>query len=162
MIDKLTDMLAEWRHKVVAFDAVAFGTLIGLVFGALTMTDSLDIVSTFTANLSAGESNAYLILLVLLGSVGYIHFSIRRFVAKRIIKKLEAEIDNDHDLLKQYTQAFNKSTAGHRPMLFKQPAGWNEVSQQTIDEIINEANDYIQELNDQFTNPSGNGKNTPV
>ena len=26
-----------------------------------------------------------------------------------------------------------------------------------LPEIINEANDYIQALNDQFTNPSGNG-----
>ena len=34
----------------------------------------------------------------------------------------------------------------------------NEVTEQTIDEIINEANDHIQALNDQFTNPSGNGR----
>ena len=48
-------------------------------------------------------------------------------------------------------------------MFLQGPAGWNEVTQQTIDEIINEANDYIQELNDQFTNPSGNAdENTQV
>ena len=70
---------------------------------------------------------------------------------------------NDHETYKQFMQAFNKSTVAYRPMFLKGPAGWNEVTQQTIDEIINEANDYIQALNDQFTNPSGNeGGNSQV
>ena len=75
-----------------------------------------------------------------------------------LLKKLANEIGNDHEVYRQYTQAFNKSTAAYRPMFLNGPAGWNEVTEQTIDEIINEANDYIQALNDQFTNPSGNGE----
>ena len=70
---------------------------------------------------------------------------------------------DNNDTYKQYAQAFNKSTAALRPLFLKNPAGWHEVSEQIIDEVIVEANDYIQALNDQFTNPSGlDEENTPV
>jgi hypothetical protein len=88
----------------------------------------------------------------------YTHFSIRRAVANRMLKKLATEFSKDPDIYKQYMQAFNKSTAAYRPMFLSGPAGWNDVAEDTIDEVINEANDYIQTLNDQFTNPSGNGQ----
>ncbi len=163
IIDKLSDMLKQWKRRVIMFDGLVFGTLAALVGGALAMTDSWDLISTFCAAVAEGETSALIGLVVLIGSVGYIHFSIRRFVADHLLMNLEKEMGNDHDSYKQHMQAFNKSTAGHRPMIMKNPAGWNEVTQQSIDEIIDEANDYIQELNDQFTNPSGNGeKNTPV
>jgi GTPase Era involved in 16S rRNA processing len=163
IVEKLSDMLKQWKRRVILFDTLIFGTLAALIGGTLTMTESWDLISTFCANVTAGETSALIGLFVLIGSVGYIHFSIRRFVADHLLKNLEKEMGNDHDSYKQHMQAFNKSTAGHRPMLMKGPAGWNEVTQQSIDEIIDEANDYIQELNDQFTNPSGNGeKNAQV
>ncbi len=163
IIDKLSNMLTQWKRKVIMFDVIAFGTLAALISTILTMTESWDLLSAFTAGLSEGDTTSLVTLLVLIGTVGYTHFSIRRLVADHILKKLEPELDGDHELYKQYTMAFRKSTAGHRPMLLSGPAGWNEVTQQSIDEIINEANDYIQELNDQFTNPSGNGgKNTQI
>ncbi len=163
IVEKLSDMLKQWKRRVIMFDALIFGTFAALVGGALTMTDSWDLISTFCASVTEGETSALIGLFVLIGSIGFIHFFIRRFVADRLLEKLEKEMGDDHDLYKQHMQAFNKSTAGHRPMLMKNPAGWNEVTQQSIDEIVEEANDYIQELNDQFTNPSGNGeKNAQV
>ncbi len=158
IIEKLSDMLTQWKRRVIMFDALIFGSLAALIGGTLAMTESWDLISTFCAGVTEGETSALIGLVVLVGSVGWTHFSIRRFVANHLLKKLELELGNDHDLYKQHMQAFNKSTAGHRPMLMKNPAGWNEVTQQSIDEIIDEANDYIQELNDQFTNPSGNGE----
>ena len=163
IVSKLSDMLKKWKRRVMMFDSLAFGTLAISAGIALTMSESWDILKTFPAELTQGETSALAIATFLVISVFYIHFSIRRFVANKLLQKLADEIGNDHEIYKQYMQAFNKSTAAHRPMFLKGPAGWNEVAQQTIDEIINEANDYIQELNDQFTNPSGNGgKNSQI
>ena len=120
------------------------------------MNESWGILTTFPDELMQGETTTVAIAVFLVISIIYIHFSIRRAVANNLLKKLANEMGNDHEIYKQYMQAFNKSTAPFRPMFLKGPAGWNEVAQQTIDEIINEANDYIQALNDQFTNPSGN------
>lgn len=163
IVNKLSEMHAQWKNKVIMFDAVVFGALAVLISVILSMTESWDAVSSFTAGLSDGSGTSMMILLVLVFAVGYIHFTIRQFVANNMLKKLESELEGDHDLFKQYTMAFKKSTAGYRPMFLNGPAGWNEVTQKSIDEVINEANDYIQELNDRFTNPSGNGaKNTQI
>lgn len=157
IVNKLSDMLKKWKSKVILCDGLVFGALTVLAGVALTMTESWGLLKAFPDELMQGETSAAAIAAFLVISIIYIHFSIRRAVANKILKNLAGELGNDQDIYKQYAQAFNKSTAAYRPMFLKGPAGWNEVTQQTIDEIINEANDYIQALNDQFTNPSGNG-----
>ncbi len=153
MVTKLTAMLQEWKGKVLLFDSIILTTLAVLAGAVLYYTESLGLLSAFVP----GESFSIEALLALILTIVIIHFTVRKKVANRIKKKLVQEMGNDHDACKQFTQAFSKSTAPYRSMLFKKPAGWNEVTEQTIDEIIDESNDYIQELNDQFTNPSGNG-----
>ena len=158
VVGKLTGMLKKWKSKVMLFDSVAFGTLAVLTGTALTMTESWDLLKTFPTEVMQGENHAVAIAAFLLMGIAYTHFTIRRSVANRLLKQLANEFSKDPDIYKQYMQAFNKSTAAYRPMFLSGPAGWNDVSEQTLDEIINEANDYIQALNDQFTNPSGHGK----
>ena len=140
------------------YDGLAFLTLIILIAVTLTMSNSWDLLKSFPKELAQGEMYALIIAGFSVLSTIYAHFSIRRAVANHLLKKLANELGNDHDAYKQFMRAFNKSTAAYRPMFLQGPAGWNEVTEQTIDEIINEANDYIQALNDQFTNPSGNGR----
>ncbi len=156
-VHKLSEMLKQWKSKVILFDGLVFGTLAILAGTVLTMNESWSLLKTFQIQFMQGETSAVVIAAFLLIGIIYVHFSIRRTVANRLLKKLGRELGNDHETFKQYLHAFNKSTAAYRPMLLKNPAGWNEITQQTIDEVINEANDYIQALNDQFTNPSGNG-----
>lgn len=163
IVNKLSDMLKKWKSRVVLFDGAVFSIFAVLAGVVLTMNESWGLLTAFPDALMQGETTALAIASFLVISITYIHFSIRRAVANNLLKKLANEIGNDHETYKQYMQAFNKSTAAFRPMFLKGPAGWNEVAQQTIDEIINEANDYIQALNDQFTNPSGNeGENSKV
>ncbi|OQW42356.1 MAG: dynamin family protein [Proteobacteria bacterium SG_bin4] len=154
---KLSDMLNKWKSKVMLFDGLAFSSLAVLAGTGLHLTDSWSLLPAFQENLQQHDTTSIVIAALMVLSILYIHFSIRRGVANGLLKKLANELGNDHDTYKQYMQAFNKSTAAIRPMFLNGPAGWNETTQQTIDEVINEANDYIQALNDQFTNPSGNG-----
>ena len=156
IVNKLSEMLKKWKSRVILFDSMAFIILAVLAGVALTMNESWGLLKAFPDELMQGETTALVIAVSLVISIIYIHFSIRRAVANNLLKRLADEMGNDHETYKQFMQAFNKSTTAYRPMLLKNPAGWNEVTQQTIDEIINEANDYIQALNDQFTNPSGN------
>ena len=160
---KLSDMLNKWKSKVMLFDGLAFSSLAVLAGTGLHLTDSWSLLPAFQENLQQHDTTSIVIAALMVLSILYIHFSIRRGVANGLLKKLATELGNDHDTYKQYMQAFNKSTAAIRPMFLNGPAGWNETTQQTIDEVINEANDYIQALNDQFTNPSGNdGENSQV
>jgi GTPase Era involved in 16S rRNA processing len=152
---KLNEMLKSWKSRVWLLDGLVFGALAALVGVTLMLTDGWNWLNTFIANVMAGETTALVSFALLLGVIGYLHFSIRSKSARTILKKLADEIGDNNDTYKQYARAFGKSTAAFRPLFLKNPAGWHEVSAQVIDEVINEANDHIQSLNDQFTNPSG-------
>lgn len=154
---KLSDMLNKWKSKVMLFDGLTFSSLALLAGTGFHMTDSWSLLPAFQENLQQHDTTSIVIAALLAIMILYIHFSIRRAIANNLLKKLASELGNDQDTYKQFMQAFNKSTAAIRPMFLKGPTGWNETTQQTIDEVLNEANDYIQALNDQFTNPSGNG-----
>ncbi|MCB1947629.1 MAG: dynamin family protein [Nitrosomonas sp.] len=153
IVVKLTEMLNEWKNKVLLFDGIVFAIFAVLGGVALHLSDSWDLLS---ALVPGNESFSTTALMVLLFILVFVHFTVRKRVADKIKKRLVQEMGNDHETCKQYIGAFSKSTAAYRSMLFKNPAGWNEVTEHTIDEIVDESNDYIQELNDQFTNPSGN------
>lgn len=155
VVSKLTDMLKSWKRNVFIFDSLAFATLAVLAGLTLALTDSWDLVKTLTSGAMASDTSSLITLALLLGGIGYIHFSIRHISARKELKKIANELGADSDIYKQYERSFGKSTAAYRPMFFQSPAGWNETTQQIIEEVINEANDYIQALNDQFTNPSG-------
>ncbi|CAE6494408.1 Dynamin family protein [Nitrosomonas nitrosa] len=155
VINKLTNMLQTWKKRVFLIDGILFSLLLILSVVALSMTDSWNWVKTFIENIAATETSSLVTLAVLAGVIGYIHFTVRSKVANSIIKKLPAEFGHDHNACKQYTQAFIKSTSGLRPMFLNKPAGWNSANQRILAQVKNEANDYIQSLNDQFTNPSG-------
>lgn len=162
-VQKITNMLNYWRGKVALFDSLIFGTLAIATSIVLSLTDSWGLVKSFIENILAFETTSLIILAVIVLVLAYIHFFVRRLIANKTLSKLSDELGNDHDTYKQYANAFNKNTVFYRPMMFKTPSGWHEVTQQTVDEVINEANDYIRALNDQFTNPSGNnGQNSQV
>jgi len=155
VIGKLTEMVHEWKYKVLLYDGVILTLLLVVAGITLHATESWDLLSALVPD---SESFSPVALSVLLASLVFIHFNVRKRVANGVKKKLIDEMGQDQESCKQFVRAFSKCTAAYRPMIFKKPAGWNEVAERTIDEIVDESNDYIQELNDRFTNPSGHGK----
>lgn len=156
VVSKLTEMRREWKSKVYLFDGITIGMLAVFAGVGLTFTDNWGMVETFIAGVSASENVSLMVLGLLLGGLGYAHFSYRRIFADKQLIKLSDEIGgSESDEYKQYAQAFYKGTSAIRPMFLQGPVGWDDENQEVLEEVINEANDYIQALNDQFTNPSG-------
>lgn len=156
IVRKLTVMRKEWKSNVLLFDGIASGLLVVLTGAALTLTDSWGLIESFASGVGAFEGMSLIVLGSLLGGMAYTHFSFRRVFADKQLKKLADELGgNESDTYKQYERAFYKGTAVSRSMFIQDPVGWDNASQQIIEEVINEANGYIQTLNDQFTNPSG-------
>jgi hypothetical protein len=89
-----------------------------------------------------------------LAIVGYVHFSIRRWAAKKVSARLLAEI-KDPDLHPNYQLAFRKSSRWWRSLFWPNPAGWGKRTAARLEKVLDDSNAYIQKLNDEYTNPSG-------
>jgi hypothetical protein len=63
----------------------------------------------------------------------------------------------EQDLLDNFIAAFRKNTSIWHSVLHKRPVGWGKRAQRRLREVLIEANRYVQDLNDKFTNPSGKG-----
>jgi hypothetical protein len=156
VISKLETALARWKSRVLLFDSVIFGVVLLLIGAGLTLSDNWHMLQDSITGIADAEVSAVLGIALVVGFASFIHFSVRGKIARSLLNKFPTEFGHDHTACKQFSQAFRKSTAGYRPMfLRKKPVGWNGTNQKILAQVKEDANDYIQTLNDQFTDPSG-------
>ena len=91
---------------------------------------------------------------ILIAAAGYAHFNIRRWAARKVEQKLLTEI-KDPDLLPSYKRALHKNSRWWRSLFFPNPAGWGRRTSARLGKVVEESNAYIQKLNDEYANPSG-------
>ena len=93
---------------------------------------------------------------MLVGIAALIHFSIRNLAAMSLMNSLRQEaatLGVRGDLM----AAFQRNTKAWRTSLAPNPAGWTGAARRRLTKIREDANSYVQILNDRFTNPSGDG-----
>ena len=90
---------------------------------------------------------------------GYAHLVIRHLAAQSVITKLRRATSDmrELDFLDNFIAAFRKNTSIWRSVVHRHPVGWGKRAQRRLKEVLIEANRYVQDLNDKFTNPSGQG-----
>ncbi len=160
IVPKLSDMLKRWRKRVFITEGVILGTVAAILLVAFSITSSWELLSSFFSTLIQGGFLSYLMGAVLIGVLGYFHFSMRKVAANSILRSLVLEMAGDEDAIEQYSRAFRKSTAPYRPIFLNNPCGWGGYARQLLDKVRSDANDYVQALNDRFTNPSGRNKDS--
>jgi hypothetical protein len=95
-----------------------------------------------------GALAAYLIWLVL-------HFGVRRLTAKTLLRKAD-RIARKLGIRGSLREAFLANTKPWRSIFSRRPAGWTRRSRRRIQQALEDADRYVQDLNDRFTDPSGN------
>lgn len=138
-----------WRTRVLRFDLLALGVLAALIVGVALVFGAIGALFTFLLSLFTNPAT-------MLGSIAIIavlalavHFAIRAKVASYMLTKMEGTEDAD------YQTAFTKNTRFFRSIFKTSPAGWSNKSRNEIDEVLEEASDFVQKLNDQYAMPSG-------
>jgi hypothetical protein len=81
----------------------------------------------------------------------------RKFAGRSVIKWIRKKFTNEEDA-GCLTHAFIKNSRPWRSIFTRQPAGWNKRARKKLREIVQEADSYVQMLNDKFTNPSGEAR----
>lgn len=163
VVPRLTTLLERWRKTVLITDGVIFGLLailsvVGISQGELSPSSWLD------AGLWNTGSPWISLLVDFLAGAGllmvlFLHFTVRSFVAKRLIKNVAKTI-TDKDLLEYIQKGLTFNTRNWRSVFSTSPAGWGGMTRRRLLKVLKLTDGYVQNLNDQFTNPSGRD-NTP-
>jgi hypothetical protein len=158
VVPVLTGLLDKWRKRVLITDTIIYALIaVGLLAGSIklgywqglsfTAPSWLQSMISTPLGIYSTALGTYLVLLA-------IHFGIRRLVARSMqgtIKKESAALQVRGSLL----DAFKRSTVGWRSIFHKTPAGWGHRSRKLLSKVLEDSDDYVQRLNDSFTNPSG-------
>ena len=160
IVPQLQELLSRWRRRVLQIDSLLFGAIALVVLGVTLWTgqwSGLSFSHPVWDQLFANPVLGWLVLTVVIALGGYAHFTIRQRVARRILAKLpqQVHLPPGMDFLGNFANAWQKNTRWWRSIFVTKPAGWGPRTQQALKEILTDANAYVQELNNTFTNPSG-------
>jgi GTPase SAR1 family protein len=151
--------LERWRRRVLWGDGIAMGSLLVMLLGLSIYAGYWQGLRLAPPWLAEGFASplAWLLSAVLLAALTAIHFGIRRVAARSLLKTLRQQAAK-RGLKGDPAAAFAHSTKPLRSILRKRPAGWGRKSRRQLREVLQASDNYIQTLNDQFTNPSGEEK----
>ena len=158
LVSRLKEFKTRWRKRVLWADGIIAGLFLAT---ALVVSKSLGFLEGWkwvTPQWWQGSTNniawTLVALLAALGLFAYLHFKARKLAARHVIRQIE----------KQYTpglerericRAFIFNTRPWHSIFRKNPVGWGHTSRKRLQRVITEANNYVQTLNDRFTDPSG-------
>jgi hypothetical protein len=84
----------------------------------------------------------------------YLHFKIRKLAAQRVAMLIKTDFAPGLECERLY-RAFHYNTRVWHSIFTTSPVGWGKLTRKRLHRVVAEANDYIQKLNDTFTDPSG-------
>ncbi|MBF0159970.1 MAG: dynamin family protein [Magnetococcales bacterium] len=171
VVPKVSAMMREWRRGVLLFDGILLAVLavLALVWNISSANPwswigaMLALPWQSTEGWGWSHAGAIAVAAAALSLLSYSHFLGRRLVAKMVLRRNEKK--NLHsDLTEFLRKAFTKNSSSLHSIFGNTPAGWGRRANARINWILKETDAYVQNMNDQFTNPSGNpgGKNPSV
>jgi hypothetical protein len=157
VLPRLRRFVTQWRRTTLWLDAIVFG---GVLSAFLLATIWAGFWEGFRTNLPglewflSAKWRWAAALIVLFAAAGYVHFAFRKSAAGRVARKLLAEVKDD-EWEEHYARAFHKNTCWWRSIFRRQPAGWGRRSAAWLAEVMEKHHEFVQELNDLYTDPSG-------
>jgi len=157
IVPNLQRFMAAWRRLALWLDGVVFGGLLALFFGLSLYGgywDGLALRLPAWEHLSGYPVAKTLLLAGLAGAGVYVHFILRRWAGQRVARRMASD-KTISEFLPNYTRAFRKNSRWFRSVLRRNPAGWGRRTARSLSQVVEDAQQYVQKLNDMYTNPSG-------
>ena len=154
-IPLLNELMMKWRKRTFMLDLLGWAVLAYMAFnfGWIQSVFAGQNMSLFDGFMTLKPLYTGL----LLGGLAFgWHLLSRRLVAnslKRTVNKAQEFIGQKLDI----KNAFKKSTSYYNTIFSFSPRGWNMLNRSRINKVREEADVYVQSLNDRYTNPSGKG-----
>ena len=148
-IPAITRLKQQWSKRVLRFDALILGVALFLLLGIAMLTSTIGTLMSLVLSVFADPLSMLAVIVGLVLIALIVHFMVRKSVAGFMTAKIKGSADEP------YGQAFKANTRFYRSVFAKTPVGWTNRSRKVVDEVIEQASDFVESLNDQFTNPSG-------
>ncbi|MCG6860444.1 MAG: dynamin family protein [Chromatiaceae bacterium] len=155
----LQEAMRIWRSRTLVADGIVFGLL--LAFFLVWSIGSghwrgLVYEPQWLLALKTVPWGPEILATVLILSAVAAHAGIRRLAAKSLMPWIRRQQDKK-DLRGDLSEAFGRNTRLWRPIFARSPVGWGAGTKRRLHRVTQDANLFIQTLNDRFTNPSGDG-----
>ena len=152
----LQTLLRRWRKRTLLTDAVLLGTL-GALFLFISWPDWQGfsyqanwwqwlMATSFRCNVTIAS--------LLLGGLS-LHLGIRHLCAKTLRREAQ-RLSKLHQI--DLAAAWCVNTRPWQSLFRTRPKGWAKRHQRPVNQVLEQTDRFVQELNDQFTNPSGHNK----
>jgi hypothetical protein len=149
---------ARWRRLVLWGDAVLLGAFLAIVLLTASPLGLREGWRWFLPGLWHGSSGTLVWSGIALSAMAmvlvYLHFKIRKLAARRVTGFIKTDFAPGLEC-ERLCQAFHYNTRGWHSIFATNPVGWGKSTRKRLHRVIAEANEYIQKLNDAFTDPSG-------
>jgi len=158
VIPRLRIYKLHWRKLVLWGDAILSA---GFLLAGIAITNMLgfwDGLKWISPGWWQGSTNniawTAIFLAFAAGAFGYLHFRLRRLAAGRVVKRITNNYAPGRER-ERMQQAFLHNTRPWHSTFRKSPVGWHNRTRRHLQDVIAQANRYVQILNDKFTDPSG-------
>lgn len=154
VVPAVKEAMSKWMRMVLTLDGVAFGLILTAMF---VLSQWFNPWALFVLDFTAGSVLSFVKLAAIVVVVLGVHFSARKFSTRRIAKKLDTK-----SLAGNVRNAFIKNTHFLRSIFRPVPAGWNMRTRKVLTNVVADASEFIQVMNDRYTRPSGVDDEPPV
>ena len=145
IVPQVREAVHTWIKRVLLVDVFILGPIFaGMLFYVVKHAGS------GTAYAAYGKTGFMVAVLFSLALLLVIHFFVRSIVAKWVVRALPEEA-----LEGGVRAGFLRNTRWWQTLARPFVAGWNKSARNKLIEIREEADIFVQKLNDEYTNPSG-------
>ena len=157
-VPALQRTIERWRKRVLWGDAAVFG-LLAVITAVLAVRhgDWGGLQQTLIGTPGRLYASVVVLVAVLFG----IHYFIRSVAARTVVGSLRSEAKR-LGMRSDLAHAFSRNTRPWRSIFSKSPAGWGRGARKRLNQVLQDSDDYVQTLNDRFTNPSGGNPSSPL
>ena len=153
VVPKLREALRKWKKRVIRLDLLIIVPILVALLGLTVYAgywQRLTFSPPWLGLLGPRWLGLTIILVILLSGIVAVHFWERKFTAQLIAKRLGRD-----EVVGDLACAFLNNTRWWRSTFLKKIKGWGRISARRLEKVREDADHFVQELNDRYTDPSG-------
>jgi len=153
-IPRVRAVVARWRNLVLQTDALLLVLLAAAIMGGSIWKPQLAaaVVERLGNYLSTVQGIGLFTAVVAVLLIGA-HFTVRHWAARHLQKRFSKELPEVEAV--RMGRILRKNTRFWRSIFEVEPTGWGQRHQRLLHQIIDDAKQHVQTLNDHYTDPAG-------